>query len=647
MNSILAKLSLRMKLGLLGLMAACLVALPTAMLVRTVVAENAATRQELAGIAPAAELLRVLQLTQQHRGLSAGALSGNETAAKARTAKQLDVDGAVKTFDLSVKAQIQNPAIVKLWQAVSADWATLSQAVSAKGLKGPESFTRHTALIAQQIELHDRVADHFGLTLEPQVGTHHLVMATLVHLPRLTEVLGQARALGSTILSSKEASSEQRIGLASLAGRAQAGLREMSLALEKSGEADPALALAIKQPMALARQSVNQVLALADQHILKSEVYTFGANEYFASTTQAIDSVYALNISAGRLLEAALTERMHHAQVTSAALAATLLLMLGLGAWVAFKLTRAILSAAEQAKTTAQRIAAGDLSQPIEVVGRDEMAQMLMAMADMQSALTRVVGDVRQGAEGVATASSQIAQGNLDLSQRTETQASSLQQTAASMEELGATVQQNAASARQANQLAQGASVVAAQGGEVVGQVVSTMRGINEASRKIADIIGVIDGIAFQTNILALNAAVEAARAGEQGRGFAVVASEVRSLAQRSAEAAKEIKGLIATSVERVEQGSTLVDQAGATMTEVVASIRRVTDIMGEISVATQEQSSGLGAVSQAVVQMDQATQQNAALVEQSAAAAESLSTQAEQLVQSVAVFRLFGAARA
>ena len=647
MNSILAKLGLRMKLGLLGLMAACLVALPTALLVQAVMTESAATRHEMAGIAPAAELLRVLQLTQQHRGLSAGALSGNKTAAQNRVAKQAEVDAAIKTFDTRLKSDVVDPTLHKHWQPLVSEWSSLSQAVAAQSVNGAQSFARHTALIAHQTELHDRVADHFGLTLDPHAATYHLIIGSSVHLPRLTEAMGQARALGSAILTKKEATVEQRIALGSLAGRAQTGLRELTLSLEKSSEADPALALAMKEPVALVQQSVKKVLALADEHILKTEAYTFSADEYLANTTQAIDSVYALNTSAGRLLEKALTDRMQRAQVTAAALTAALLLVLGLGAWLALQVTRAIVSAAEQAKATAQRIAAGDLSQAIEVVGQDELAQMLMAMADMQNALTRVVGDVRQGAEGVATASSQIAQGNLDLSQRTESQASSLQETAASMEELGATVQQNAASARQANQLAQGASVVAAQGGEVVGQVVTTMRGINEASRKIADIIGVIDSIAFQTNILALNAAVEAARAGEQGRGFAVVASEVRSLAQRSAEAAKEIKGLIAASVERVEQGSTLVDQAGTTMTEVVASIRRVTDIMGEISAATQEQSSGLGAVSQAVAQMDQATQQNAALVEQSAAAAESLNSQAEQLVNSVAVFRLHSAARA
>jgi methyl-accepting chemotaxis protein len=241
----------------------------------------------------------------------------------------------------------------------------------------------------------------------------------------------------------------------------------------------------------------------------------------------------------------------------------------------------------------------------------------------------------------VATASAQIAQGNQDLSSRTEEQASALQQTAATMEQLGTTVRSNADSAKQANQLALGASAVAAQGGDVVGKVVTTMQGINDSSRKIGDIIGVIDGIAFQTNILALNAAVEAARAGEQGRGFAVVASEVRSLAQRSAEAAKEIKALIGRSVEQVEQGTALVDQAGKTMGEIVGSIQRVSDIVAEITAASAEQSDGVQQVGDAVSQMDQATQQNAALVEESAAAAESLKGQAQQLVQAVAVFKL------
>ena len=306
-------------------------------------------------------------------------------------------------------------------------------------------------------------------------------------------------------------------------------------------------------------------------------------------------------------------------------------------------LVRSITVPLRRAVEVSEAVAQGVLNQSIASDGRDETAALMRALADMQTRLAQVVGNVRQGAEGVSTASAEIASGNHDLSARTESQASALQQTAASMEQLSSAVKQNADSARQANQLAQSASAVAVKGGEVVSEVVGTMKGINEASRKISDIISVIDGIAFQTNILALNAAVEAARAGDQGRGFAVVATEVRSLAGRSAQAAKEIKSLINASVERVEQGTALVDQAGTTMTEVVSSIRRVTDLMGEISAASNEQASGVAQIGEAVSQMDQVTQQNAALVEEMAAAASSLKTQAHDLVQVVAIFNLGG----
>jgi methyl-accepting chemotaxis protein len=289
-----------------------------------------------------------------------------------------------------------------------------------------------------------------------------------------------------------------------------------------------------------------------------------------------------------------------------------------------------------------KRVADGDFATGLQIRPGDTNS-VLVEVDRMRLSLTRVVTAVRQGSDGLSMAASEIAQGNSDLSARTESQASALEETAASMEELNATVKQNADSARQASQLAEKASAVAVQGGDVVAQAVATMKGINESSRKIGDIISVIDGIAFQTNILALNAAVEAARAGEQGRGFAVVASEVRSLAGRSAEAAKEIKQLIAASVSRVEQGSALVNQAGETMTQVVSSIRRVTDMVGEISAASTEQSAGVAQVGEAVQQMDLVTQQNAALVEQMAASAMGLQGQAEQLVEAVSVFRIAG----
>ncbi len=309
----------------------------------------------------------------------------------------------------------------------------------------------------------------------------------------------------------------------------------------------------------------------------------------------------------------------------------------GLTYWIITSVTRPLNSAIGIART----VASGDLTTKINVVSKDETGQLMSALKDMNENLMRIVTQVRNGTDAIATGSNQIAAGNLDLSSRTEQQASALEETASSMEEITSTVKQNADNAKQANQLAASASDIALKGGDVVSQVVITMGSINEASKKIVDIISVIDGIAFQTNILALNAAVEAARAGEQGRGFAVVATEVRNLAQRSASAAKEIKELIGASVERVDAGGRLVAQAGTTMDEIVESVKRVTDIMAEISFASQEQSAGIEQVNQAITQMDEVTQQNAALVEEAAAAAASLQNQADQLAQTVGSFKL------
>lgn len=322
-------------------------------------------------------------------------------------------------------------------------------------------------------------------------------------------------------------------------------------------------------------------------------------------------------------------------------------LVLALCIFCAWRLTIGITRPLRRAVDAARRVADGDLTNEITVESKDECGQLLAALKDMNDGLKKIVGEVRLGTDTMTIASNEIAAGNLDLSSRTEQQASSLEETASSMEELTSTVKQNADNARQANQLAVTASEVAVKGGTVVGQVVETMSSINTSSRKIVDIISVIDGIAFQTNILALNAAVEAARAGEQGRGFAVVASEVRSLAQRSAAAAKEIKTLIDDSVGKVDTGSQLVAEAGSTMNELVGSVKRVTDIMAEIMSASQEQSAGIEQVNQAIVEMDQVTQQNAALVEQAAAAAESMQDQASKLGQVVGAFKLDGAQNA
>jgi methyl-accepting chemotaxis protein len=360
------------------------------------------------------------------------------------------------------------------------------------------------------------------------------------------------------------------------------------------------------------------------------------------SLTDATTALVKLNIDGGDAASDTATATYSTARTTSIVL---LVLNIGIGLALAVSVARIVSAPLREAVSVASAVAEGDLTRDIEVKSACETGQLMQALKNMTENLQGLVAQVRSGTDLIATASAEIASGNQDLSSRTEEQASSLEETASSMEELTSTVKQNADNARQANQLAKSASGIATRGGEVVGQVVGTMASINESSRKIEDIITVIDGIAFQTNILALNAAVEAARAGEQGRGFAVVAGEVRNLAHRSAAAAKDIKQLISDSVQKVEAGSQLVNEAGTTMNEIVNSITRVTDIMAEISSASNEQSDGIEQVNTAITQMDQVTQQNAALVEESAAAAESMQNQAAQLSDVVSVFKIHAAA--
>ena len=385
--------------------------------------------------------------------------------------------------------------------------------------------------------------------------------------------------------------------------------RDKALAMKKAGDVAQAKDFALKEFAPV----VDRYNAVADKMV----AYQIERSEAQAAEANALIRSYRMAV------------------VVAGVAGLALLVVLS---WVLVARIRQSLS---EVSGVARRIGEGDLSRPVQVSGRGEVAEMMLAMQQMQASLVRIVGEVRLSSDSIATGSSEIATGNADLSQCTEEQASNLEETAASMEELTSTVKNNADTAHKAAALAGEASRAAVQGGEVVGQVVSTMEEISAASRKITDIISVIDGIAFQTNILALNAAVEAARAGEQGRGFAVVASEVRSLAQRSADAAREIKTLIGASVEKVENGTQLVSEAGRSMEGIVAQVQRESDLIGEISSATSEQTTGISQVGEAVTQLDQVTQQNAALVEQSAAAADSLRHQAAKLAEVVSVFRL------
>ena len=416
-----------------------------------------------------------------------------------------------------------------------------------------------------------------------------------------------------------------------------------AMALSDAGKAQMARIAEARKIMIGLRGEAQKLKAASKNDeaiVLVKEKYTPAATAYLQTLR---DFVQQQQDEAHTTLKAMAGERMLTVKI-AAGVVALLVVAIVCGA---FFLIRSIVEPLDAANAVAARIAQGDLSMPPAVDRQDEFGDLLRAQQAMCESLGRLVRQVRQSTDNIAIASAEIAAGNHDLSARTEQTSSNLQQTAATMEEFTSTIQQSAGSAQQASQLAAGASGVARRGGEVVTEVVATMNDIHQSSQKIADIIGVIDGIAFQTNILALNAAVEAARAGEQGRGFAVVASEVRSLAQRSAEAAKEIKQLIGVSVERVEAGSRLVADAGSTMTEIVQSVQRVTDMIGEITAASSEQSAGVGQVNHAIGNLDQMTQQNAALVEESAAAAQSLREQADQLAQVVSVFKVDGGPQA
>jgi methyl-accepting chemotaxis protein len=385
----------------------------------------------------------------------------------------------------------------------------------------------------------------------------------------------------------------------------------------------------------------KRLLALSDQGdsvMLDSRGLAGGGSAMaYQKMSDLLDKAIALNAKGGAdaWVEAQATHRQ-----TIVIILSGVVFLLAVCVVMAVRITRSITQPLREAVELTKAVAEGDLTRQARADGRDEIGDLMRAMNDMTHNLSRLVGDVRQGTDAIAIASTEIAQGNADLSARTEQQAANLQQTAASMHQMSDTVRSNSDNARQANQLVAQATMVAAQGGEDVNEVVSTMAAIHESSRRIADIISVIDGIAFQTNILALNAAVEAARAGEQGRGFAVVASEVRSLAQRSANAAKEIKTLITDSVDKVEVGNTQVNNAGKTIQELVLQVRKVNDLIAEITSSSEEQSTGVTQINQAVAQLDQTTQQNAALVEQTSAAAESLRNQAHSLTQAVSVFR-------
>lgn len=642
MNALLSRLFLWQKFALLALLGVVLVAVPFTLYINESNKAVNAAKTEAHGVPPARALLKVVQLVQQHRGLSALVLNGNEAIQAQRSAKQDEVDKAFAVMDSAASA-IHNPAIASLWSEAKSQWTPLAQNVTHRAINGKESFAVHTALVTKLLKINDLLIDHFGLDLDPDADSSHLIQTSLSQTPTLMETLGRMRARGAAILTAKNATIEERADMIVLIERAQRLIESIDSSLAKTIAANPSIKTNLGVPLQTAIAKGSEILQLTTEQIIKSEQYTYAGADYFAQATASINEQAKFFDATIDTLDHMLTQRASHRQQSTYTLIAAVLAITLLIAALGYRVTRSVSDPLHEAVAVAKQVASGDLSVRIEVRSANETGQLLQALKEMNDSLRNIVGQVHNGTETIATASSQIASGNLDLSSRTEQQAASLEETASSIEELTSTVKQNAENAYRANQLAQSASDVAVKGGAVVSQVIDTMGSIHESARKIGDIIGVIDGIAFQTNILALNAAVEAARAGEQGRGFAVVASEVRNLAQRSASAAKEIKALIENSVDKVEAGRILVNQAGSTMDEIVTSVKRCTDIMSDISHASREQESGIEQINLAIAEMDTVTQQNAALVEEAAAAAASLKDQAGSLAQLVGVFKLDG----
>ncbi len=641
MYRLLRNLKMWQKFALIGALALAMVALPATMVFKINLDALGATRSASQGLVPAGDVLTLIQQTQQLRGLSASFLAGNESAGPARQAKQQEVEQAFAKAAGAIGANLNDASMTAQVEAMQHGWQEWVASVRDKTMAGPESFQKHTALIADQMAVLESIVEVSELMLDPEAGSHHLIGAVLGDLPSLTEYLGQARALGSTLLVNKEATAKDRARIDMLVHMARHDFEETYSAFFKALAAQPTLAAALEGPVDIALNAGETGLALPNEKVVQASVLDYPPNEFFSGMTRAIDAQFTLIDAGFQSLQQTMSDRVRDQQAALLTVTLSIAFFVALVAWIMVLVTRTTVRAMSRSLDMARTVAAGDLTSTIDVRSTDETGQLMRALNEMNASLVGIVTQVRSGTDSIAIASDQIAAGNNDLSARTVAQASSLEETAASMEELTSTVTQNADNARLANELAQSASAVALKGGDVVRQVVDTMASINVSSRKIVDIIGIIDGIAFQTNILALNAAVEAARAGEQGRGFAVVASEVRSLAQRSAASAREIKTLIDESVSKITAGSELAGTAGRTMDEIVGSITRVTDIMGEITVASREQTAGIGQINEAITQMDHVTQQNAALVEEASAAAQSLQDQAGNLVGAVSVFRL------
>jgi methyl-accepting chemotaxis protein len=636
----IVNLPLRFKFVLLSVVALLMAGAPSALVLTESVQTYQGLKQELAGLQPAVGMLKLVRLTQEHRGMSAAILNGDSSKHADRAERQKAIDALYASLDAQLESLAQ-PGVQGQLQKLRSDWQGLAQQVSGTALSAPESLQRHTRLVQQLLEVVEDESAASGLALDADTASYYLITAALHDLPRMTEKLGLARARGTSMLVKRAHDPDSGATLLTLLESAQVSGRDLERSLAKASDGNPVATQSLKTPARQAQEAHAQARQLAESVAKGADQVAMTPSQYFDQMTVAIQQQFALSETMLTQLDGLISERVQAKRQAVVVTIVLVLAMLAVGAVLSVFITRTTTRAVASAVDAAEALAHGDLSRTLAQDRHDEVGQLLQAMSRATAELRQTVLGIKAASESVATASSQIAQGNLDLSARTENQASSLQETASSMEQMSATVRQNADTASSAQQLAQQVTEGAAHSGRIFAQVTERMEAIKRSSAKIAEINAVIDGIAFQTNILALNAAVEAARAGEQGRGFAVVASEVRSLAQRSSEAAREIKVLIAESVNCVDQGYALANETGESIDTLIQRIQQASALMTQVATGNAEQSQGIAQVNQAVTLLDQTTQQNAALVEESTAAAASLSDQAQRLQVAVGRFRL------
>ncbi len=596
----------------------------------------AVAEQERVGVRYVQQLEDMMRLVQTHRALRHMQLSGNADAADPARKVQVAIDRKIAALDTSDAAATGFGA-VDGWKAVKQGWQALQQHLPAA--KAKDSYAEHTALVDQLTKLNALVADKSGLTLDPEIDSYHLTAALVHTFPGIADALSHLAGRGAAYIDTGLLEANEDLMLHSIVMVARRDLAAVPAQFDAVFRENPALRPTLAPQLA----SVTTALTFLDraQNEVVNAFNQTSGKEFFAAGRNSVDALYASADASAAVLDTLLQQRIARYSARRDLIAAVVLAALAAAAYLLAGFYASFSREIGTLEQAVERTSSGDLASGISSTSRDEIGGLVNAFGGMNAGLAQLVAQVRAGSETITDTSHGIAAGNADLSARTEAQASSLEQTASSMEELTSAVRQNSDNANEANRLVVSAAEIARKGGDAVGQVIERMSTIKASSSQIGDIIRVIDGIAFQTNLLALNAAVEAAHAGEHGRGFAVVAAEVRALAQRSADAAREIKQLIERSVEQIEDGNQLADAAGATMNEVVASVRQVAGIMNDITAASNEQSAGIEQVNQAIAQMDQVTQRNAMLVEQASAAAESLQDQAAQLAQAVSAFRL------